>query len=59
MERVAEHLAGRREACGRNPVNHLALSSTDVPAKLRSRKSLWREIAQDGVLLIGQPLESL
>ena len=42
-----------------NPVNHLEIASIEVPAKLRSRTSLGREIARDGVVLIGQPLEAL
>ncbi len=42
-----------------NSVNHLEVSDAVVPARLRSRKPLWRDIPRDGVLLAGKPLESL
>lgn len=55
---LADWLVHARGVVG-NPVNHLEIASTEVSAKLRSRKPLWRDIARDGVVLIGQPLEAL
>jgi predicted nucleotidyltransferase len=50
-----EWLLEARRVTG-NPVNHLEVTSDELPAKLRSRKPLWRDIRRDGLLLIGRPL---
>lgn len=55
---LATWLADARRAVG-NPVHHLEIASTEVAAKLRRRKPLWREIARDGIVLVGQPIEAL
>ena len=41
-----------------NSVNHLEVSSAELPAKMRSRRPLWRDVLRDGVLLCGSPLQS-
>ncbi len=55
---LADWLVDARRVVG-NPVNHLEIAATEVPARLRSRKPLWRDIVRDGVVLIGHPLETL
>jgi predicted nucleotidyltransferase len=52
---LGEWLVEARRVMG-NPVNHLEVSSEELPAKLRSRKPLWQDIRRDGLLLIGRPL---
>lgn len=50
-----EWLLEARRVTG-NPVNHLEMSSEDLPAKLRSHKPLWQDIRRDGLLLMGRPI---
>ncbi len=57
-ESLSAWLVEARRVTG-NPVNHLEVSAAELPARLRGRKPLWRDILRDGVVLIGQPLESL
>lgn len=42
-----------------NPVNLLTVGEVEVPALLRRRRSVWREIAENGVVLVGARLEAL
>jgi predicted nucleotidyltransferase len=42
-----------------NPVNLVEVGESEVPALLKSRRPLWRDVISDGVLLSGLPLSSL
>lgn len=55
---LGDWLVEARRATG-NAVNHLEVSAAEVPARLRSRKPLWRDVQRDGVVLLGKPLEQL
>jgi len=52
---LGECLVDARRLAG-NGIEVTQLTSAELPAKLRSRKSPWRDIARDGILLIGSPL---
>jgi predicted nucleotidyltransferase len=42
-----------------NPVNLLTVAEDEVPRLLRRRQSVWSEIAQDGLVLLGSELPDL
>ncbi|HUZ41007.1 MAG TPA: hypothetical protein VMU68_06425, partial [Acidimicrobiales bacterium] len=50
-ERVARRIAG-------NPVNMMVVSADEVPALLRRHSGPWRTIANEGVVLVGRPLNA-
>ena len=50
-ERVARRIVG-------NPVNMMVVSADEVPALLRRRSGPWRTIANEGVVLVGRPLNA-
>ena len=50
-ERVARRIVG-------NPVNMMVVSADEVPALLRRRSGPWRTIANEGVILMGRPLNA-
>ena len=57
-ESLDDWLLEARRIAG-NRVNHLEVSLADVRTRVRSRKPLWRDIVRDGVVIIGQTIESL
>lgn len=50
-ELVARRIVG-------NPVNMMVVSADEVPALLRRHSGPWRTIANEGVVLVGRPLNS-
>jgi len=50
-ERTARRIVG-------NPVNIMVFSVDEVPALLRRRSGPWRTIANEGVVLVGRPLNA-
>lgn len=42
-----------------NPVNALVVGELEVPVLLRSRRQLWREIADTGVVLLGSSIDDV
>lgn len=50
-ERVARRIVG-------NPVNMMVVSADEVPALLRRRSGPWRTIANEGIVLVGRPLNA-
>lgn len=42
-----------------NPVNIVYADHKELPSRLRARTGLWRDIARDGICVVGTPLENL
>jgi predicted nucleotidyltransferase len=57
-ESLGEWLIEAHRVAG-NVVNHIEITSTELPAKLRSRAPLWRDVRRDGLVIAGAALESL
>lgn len=49
---VATHIAG-------NPVNLVVVGADEVPALLKRRRSVWGDIAEEGIVLAGDSLADL